>query len=219
MKKTTKKSHSQSPILLTLPPVGGAQPLPAEGAPTPPADTGPEPVNSGRHQRKPFGAHLDVALDAAAELRGGTALAAFVSALIDPTELANGIEFAARWSRERAASKAWQSYANKQSKLAWDYMLGILANVADACTGAFAANPTLAQQAPAFARFIGVRSETGARAHRNRVARARAEGKPLPEKAQRRKTQPVETPGASKPAVTNGAGASAIVTNAPPVKA
>lgn len=191
----------------TIPPVGGAHALPEVGAPTPPADASPVVRNKGRYLVKAHRAQLDVALEAAGELRKSTHFPQIFGARFAVAgDVADALEFAARWSREAKAAAAWASYARQQSELAWDYTNGVLEKLRPPFLAASGGDSSLGNELHAFARLLQVRSEAAKRAAVTRKANKKAQ--PPQSKGASPPTPSVAAPGATT--VVNGAGKTAV---------
>jgi hypothetical protein len=140
--------------------VGGADPLPAAGAPSSPPDQKALPRREARRILRPRKAQLDVAPEAARELRESKSFSEFILPRIArPAELADAIEFASAWNREARASQAWSTYAGAQSALAWDGLLTALAKVRAPLVAAQGADSALEKELHAFARLVTAKSD------------------------------------------------------------
>lgn len=179
MHPENKESNGQMNYA-TLPPVGDAHALPEVGAPTPPPNVSPVDRKGGR-RLKAYRAQLDVALEAAAELRRSTLFPlVFGSRYAVAEDVANAVEFAARWSREARAAKAWASYASLQSELAWNFVHALLKKLRAPFSAAAASDSSLANELHAFARLLTARSDAAKRAAAKRSAKQKQEGDPTP---------------------------------------
>jgi hypothetical protein len=174
----SKSNHSsqsnQNPSPLALPPIGGAHALPEVGAPTPPADGVPVVRDKGRRLIKAHRAQLDVALEAADELRKSTHFAdVFGARYAVAHDVANAVEFATRWSREAQAAKAWASYTTQQAELAWDFTNVLLEKLRAPFLAASGGDSAFAKELHAFARLLTARSDSAKRGAAKRAANAK----------------------------------------------
>jgi hypothetical protein len=166
MSRSNKKSINQSTInhVRSLPPVGGADPLPAVGAPKAPVRESPPLRDGGRRRLKASAVQVDNAESAARELRSSTALPAMLTErFVRPAQLADALEFSAAWSRQARAAKAWATYAQAQSARAWDSTLQIVESLRLPLEAAMAKDGALAEELSVFAKVMSFRSDAGKR--------------------------------------------------------
>lgn len=173
--KTKKDLHDSTGS--SLRPVGGAAALPKTVVPTPPAEVGtaPKPRNLSPVTR----VHLDVAPEAARELRASTTFSTVIGPRVaHAAALADAIDFAFEWNRHVKAAEAWQTYAMQQSRLAWNYVIAQLDAVRGPLLDAEASDPTVLQELGAFMRLVTARADASRRAVETRRSRKAAVAHP-----------------------------------------
>ncbi len=186
-----KKKNLRSSTLHTLRPVGGAAPLPTAMVPTPPEEVGA--ASKARSLSPVTRVHLDVAPEAARELRASTSFSAVVgSRVAHAGMLADAIDFAFAWSRHAKAAEAWQAYATQQSRFAWDYVIAQLDVVRSPLLAAEATDPTIGQELGAFMRLVSARADASRRAVATRRTRKRLKA-PAPQPGASSSTSPSAT--------------------------
>ena len=171
--------------------MGGAHPLPPVSVPTPPVGWVPVKLGRNRKVAPPLKAQVDQAASAAEELRASQAYAEFLGKKVPPGgEVANALDFSARWSREVAAAEAWLEFAKNQAALAWTFTLGQLDAVKAPLALESARDPKFANELVAFKSVVTARVAVAKRSGVNRIARERAAQKAMPKPA----TQPAPAP-------------------------
>ena len=167
MKKKKEQTHSVAPTVTPaaatttssspLPPVGGADALPSAGAPTPPVNDNPAPVNTRKGMRA-FAAEVNVAESAVRELRISTLFSEALGAKLGTAQqVADAIEFAVEWDTENKAAHTWSGYTQEQANLGWNYALAILDRLRSAFQAAAATDPAIEKELPNFTKLLGVR--------------------------------------------------------------
>lgn len=149
-------------------------PPPATGAPTPPPDAIREKPAVRARLLWPNRAHLDVAREAAAEVREPAFHEIVGPRLVDPDDLASVLELADAWSREVKAGAAWYEYAREQELYAWHTALTTLAKVRPALVAARESDAAIVAELPSLLRLVTARSEASVRAQATRRRRAGA---------------------------------------------
>ncbi|MGO8997792.1 MAG: hypothetical protein ACLQVI_31120 [Polyangiaceae bacterium] len=161
----SKKSHAAAAPVGTaansatspLTPVGGADPLPSTGAPTPPVEDNPVAVDPRKGLRAIQG-EVDVAANAANELRSSTTFSELLSARLGTADsIANALEFAVAWYREAQAGTTWNSYAREQSNLAWAYTLAMIDRLRAGFQAVASADPAIEKEMPNFTQLLNAR--------------------------------------------------------------
>jgi hypothetical protein len=161
---TPKAATSTSSSLASLTPVGGADALPSVGAPTPPTNDNPVPTNTRKGLRA-FAGEVDVAENAARELRASTLFSQVLSAKLGTAEqIADAIDFAAQWDAENKAGATWSRYTQEQSNLAWNYALAIIDRLRGAFQAVAATDPAIEKELPNFTKLLAVRQTVAAKA-------------------------------------------------------
>jgi hypothetical protein len=147
----------------SLPPVGGADALPSVGAPTPPHEDNPVAVDPRKGMRV-IQAEVDVAANAASELRSSTMFPQVLSSHFGSAEeIADAIEFAARWYAEAVAGATWASYTQMQSNLSWNYALAMIDRLRAAFQAVAATDPAIEKELPNFTKLLGARQVVAAK--------------------------------------------------------
>ena len=140
-----------------LTPVGGADPLPSTGAPTPPVEDNPVAADPRKGLHAIQG-EVDVAEKAAEELRSSTTFSELLSARLGTADsIANALEFAVAWYREAQAGATWNSYAKGQSNLAWNFALAMIDRLRGGFQAVTAADPAIVKEMPNFTQLLGAR--------------------------------------------------------------
>ncbi len=167
----TKNEISAAPVVgaassasSPLPPVGGADALPAVEAPTPPANGNPVAANAQKGQRV-IQAEVNLAESAVLELRSSTLFAQILGPRFGTAnEIADAIEFAVQWHAQSKAATTWNRYTRKQSNLAWAYGLALLDRLRPAFQAVEATDPAIAKELPKFTQLLAVRQAVAAKA-------------------------------------------------------
>ncbi len=173
MKKNEKKNEKKtvatrvavtSSATSPLPPVGGADALPAVGAPTAPIDDNPVAVDARKGMRA-FQAEVDVAENAARELRASTLFPQILAAKLGTAQqIADAIDFAAQWYAQAQSGAAWASYTQKESNLSWNYAQAMIDRVRVAYQTAASADPAIAKELVNFTKLLSARQAVAAKA-------------------------------------------------------
>jgi hypothetical protein len=143
---------------LPLTPVGGADPLPATGAPTPPVASNPV-ASDPRKGTRVLRGEVDVAENAANELRASTTFSQLLSAKLGTAdEIANALAFAVAWYREAQSGAAWSSYARTESNLSWNYALAMIDRLRAGFQAVASTDPGIAKEMPYFTQLLGART-------------------------------------------------------------
>ena len=168
----SKKSHvAAAPIGTSangatppLTPIGGADPLPVTGAPTPPATSNPVAPDPRKGTRVIQG-EMDVAEKAADELRSSTTFSELLSAKLGTAdEIANALSFAVAWYREAQAGTTWSNYARTESNLAWAYALAMIVRLRAGFQAVAATDPAIAKEMPNFTQLLNARKAVAEKA-------------------------------------------------------
>jgi hypothetical protein len=167
---TTHKKHPQSTSESTF---GGADAVPADDAPSPPAGFAPQKL--GRGTLRPAKAAVQAASQAAEEIRTATTYeSTFGSLAPSAAPLADAINFAAEWSAKRASAEAWRTYTRQQEELAWRFALGKLDSLRPSFVAATSLDPTVTSQFSKVAQLFAPRSAAALKAVASKKAKKAA---------------------------------------------
>jgi hypothetical protein len=205
-----------------LPPVGGADALPSIGAPTPPLDDNPVAVDPRRGMRA-FQAEVDVAENAASELRASTTFPQILSTKFGTAQqIADAIDFAVQWNAEAKAGATWSRYTQTQSNLAWNYALAMIDRLRVAFQAVAATDPAIEKELPNFTKLLGARQAVARKAVAtkrkiksgeivvNKAAKPPRKGTKTSTKATSTEPAPAPAPAAATPAPTAAPSAPAV---------
>jgi hypothetical protein len=111
-----------------------------------------------------FAGEVDLAENAARELRASTLFSQALSAKLGTAEqIADAIDFAAQWDAENKAGATWSSYAQEQSRLAWNYALSKIERLRAAFQAVAATDPAIEKELPNFTKLLSVRQTVAAK--------------------------------------------------------
>jgi len=181
----------------TLPPVGGANPLPASGAPMPPVGWVPVKPAGARAFAPPLKSQVEQASAVAQELRATNAYAQFLGAKVPAAgAVADALDFAARWSVEVEAAEKWLEYVKNQAQLAWSFTRGLLEPLKAPLALETARDPAFDKELPLLKALVTARNTVAKRGAANRAARKRSAKKAASEPAKPTAHAPDASPGA-----------------------
>ena len=167
---TTNKKHPKSTPENTF---GGADAVPTDNAPTPPAGFAPHKL--GRNVARPCKAVVQAAPQAAEEIRTATTYeSTFGSLAPAAAPLADAINFAAEWSAKRASAEAWRTYTRQQEDLAWRYALGKMDALRPSYVAATTLDPMVTTEFSKVAQLFAPRSAAAAKAVASKRAKKAA---------------------------------------------
>lgn len=157
MQKTAKKNASVSHAPVTQA-SGVTDPVPAEGAPSPPA--GYVPTKAGRGFR-PQRAQVAIAPKAAGEIRSSTRYTEqFGTAAPDPVSVADALTNASAWSAKLQNAAAWYQYVKQQEGLAWKHALTLTDPLRVPFEFHLSRDATVGQELPSVAKFFAAAKDT-----------------------------------------------------------
>jgi hypothetical protein len=191
-KKINSKKNGNATKALTA--VGGAHALPASPTPKAPKSSEPAATEKIAGGNRPYPAMISHAVQAAEEVRASPKYIHYFGELAPTAEVvANGLEFAAAWSSELKAAKAWLKYVHVQESLAWTYTLGVLSTLHDPFAYAVKRDPSIARDFESLNAVLTARSDTAKRGRSNARKRASAKNPPAdppPKDAKQETEQP-----------------------------
>jgi hypothetical protein len=167
--EVTMTTHTKHPQSTSEDTFGGADAVPTDDAPTPPAGFAPHKLGRGAPQ--PCKAVVQAAPQAAEEIRTATTYeSTFGSLAPAAAPLADAIDFAAEWSAKRASAEAWRTYTRQQEDLAWRFALGELGALRPSFVAATTLDPTVTSQFSKVAQLFAPRSAAALKAAASKKA-------------------------------------------------
>jgi hypothetical protein len=169
---------------------------------------------------------VDVAENAAKELRASTTFSELLSAKLGTAEsIANALDFSVAWYREAQAGTTWNAYGRKQSNLSWAYTLAMIDRLRAGFQAVAATDPAIEKELPNFTKLLNVRSVVAQKAVVtkrkiasgeivvNKAAKPPRKGTKVSTKAAKTATAPAPAPSPVEASTTPPPAPQALATN------